>query len=75
MYEGSVVIFDNDIVNFKEYIENDTVIKMPYAGVGMIPNYKYVIGDNELFKTVHRNEFDAHRCCYKINVHIPFTMN
>ena len=60
-------------IRFTDYIENGTLKKLPYNCVGIIPNYKYVIGDNNLFET---NNSDKRKDdYYSIELSIPFVMD
>jgi len=74
-----------DIVSFTEYIENDVVHRLPYDWVGLIPNYKYIVGNLQQFKIDHENSHVTEtyssykgrhfRDEYHVKVKIPFVMD
>lgn len=72
--ECSKIVDYTDIIKFNKYMENGLIKELPYNSVGLIPNYKYVIGDNVQFETLNfnklcRNGYDEH---YLIDLQIPF---
>lgn len=49
----------SDIITFKNYVKNGVLKKLPYDHVGVIPNYKYEIGDNNLFEKNNKNALNG----------------
>lgn len=66
-----------DVITFTEYIENGEIKKLPYNCRGVIPNFKYVIGDEKTFENNHRSCYHRghHNNYYLIDVRIPFVMD
>ena len=63
-----------NIISFTDYIdENNSLKKLPYNCIGVIPNYKYVIGDIKVFENT--NYYKRQRDYYIIDLKIPFIMD
>jgi len=69
-HECSEIVDYTNIIQFTTYIENDTLKELPYNRIGIIPNYKYVVGDNNLFKNINYNKRENDY--YLIELKIPF---
>jgi len=65
-----------DIIEFHNYIENEKLKNLPNICHGVIPNYKYVIGNNNLFEENNKNVLYKTRFeeYYLIELKIPFSM-
>jgi len=63
-----------DIIRFNTYLENGEIKKLPYNYTGLIPNYKYTIGDNNMFEINNKNAL-RYAGYYLINLEIPFTID
>jgi hypothetical protein len=63
------------LIKFNQYIENDEIHSIPYNCTGVIPNYKFVIGDETQFKTNYKSflkNSTSDTKTYVIEVRIPF---
>jgi hypothetical protein len=81
--ECSSMVDYSDIIKFTDYIENGILKKLPYDCIGVIPNFKYVIGDEKDFmerniKNLHKAYYDNTKNRYSeyylIELKIPFIM-
>jgi len=64
-----------DVVSFTEYIEDDVIKQFPYKGIGFIPNYTFIIGNERQFETTYKEyrQWRPYDTYYNIPVRIPFS--
>jgi hypothetical protein len=73
--ECSEIVDHTDIIRFNNYIENCEFKNLPYNCTGLIPNYKYIVGDNAQFEKNNYKTFNKDYSYYLIDLKIPFIMD
>jgi hypothetical protein len=63
-----------DVISFATTLENDVQIPFPNGKRGLIPNFKYVIGDPQIFRQKHVLHSNSGEGYYLITLKIPFVM-
>lgn len=69
-----------NIIKFTEYYEDGILKSFPNNAIGLIPNYRYIVGDNEQFKQNNRESLHEIKTTkdlgyseyYLISVNVPF---
>ncbi len=76
--ECSQIMDFTDVITFTDYMENNEIKQLPYNRCGIIPNYKYEIGDARTFENNHQsclhqgNPGNRYEGYYLIDIRIPF---
>jgi hypothetical protein len=61
-----------NVISFETIMENDVLLPFPNHQHGLIPNYKYVIGDPQIFYENH--VFHSRDEYYLVDLKIPIVM-
>lgn len=75
--ECSEIVDYTDIIRFKDYIEDGVVKQFSNGCNGVIPNYRYIVGDKSTFEKINssflvKSDYGDY---YSIDLEIPFIMD